>query len=229
MLAPRLAGANTVIHQRQKDLLFFVISKASVFNYCYRKYVSPWKNRNGKGVHLNLGCGDKYCDYCVNIDANPLRKFDLWLNIRNGLPFGDQSVDSIYTAQMIEHFYPQELARVLFDCHRVLKIDSGMRIVEPSVENAIAAYSVRKVQWFSEWPRSSRSVGCRFSNFIFCDGQHRNAFDFEYMSEMLLSAGFSEVEKCRPSASRLYPAEALSLSENDQHGPSVCLYMEAFC
>ncbi|HWO30687.1 MAG TPA: methyltransferase domain-containing protein [Candidatus Acidoferrum sp.] len=218
-----------MIHQRQKDLLLFVISKASVFNHCYRKYVSPWKNKNGKGVHLNLGCGDKYCDYFVNIDANPLRKLDLWLDIRNGLPFGDQSVDSIYTAQMLEHFYPNELARVLSECRRVLKSDAGMRIVVPSLENAIAAYSLHKVQWFSDWPRSNRSIGGRFSNFIFCDGQHRNAFDFEYMSEILLSAGFSGVEKSRPGASRLYPAEALSPSENDQHDPSVCLYMEAFC
>ena len=60
--------------------------------------------------------------------------------------------------------------------------------------NAIAAYSVRKVQWFSDWPRSNRSIGGRFSNFIFCDGQHRNAFDFDYMSEILLSVGFAEVE-----------------------------------
>lgn len=72
-----------MIHQRQKDVLFFVISKGSVFNHFCRKYVSPWKNRNGKGVYLNLGCGDKYCDYFVNIDANPLRKVDLWLDIRS--------------------------------------------------------------------------------------------------------------------------------------------------
>ena len=164
-----------MIHQRQKDLLLLMISKASVLNHGYRKYVSPWKDRNGKGVHLNLGCGDKYCDY-----------------------------------------------------FRVLKSDAGMRIVVPSLENAIAAYSVRKLQWFSDWPRSNRSIGGRFSNFIFCDGQHRNAFDFEYMSEMLLGAGFCVVEKSRPGASRLYPPEALAPSENDPQDPPACLYMEVF-
>jgi len=217
-----------VIHQRQKDLLFFLMSKTSLLNHFYRKYLSPWKNGNGKRVHLNLGCGDKYCDYFVNIDANPLRKLDLWLDIRNGLPFADESVDSIYTAQMLEHFYPNELVTVLSECRRVLKSDAGMRVVVPSLENAIAAYSVRKMQWFSDWPRSNRSIGGRFSNFIFCDGQHRNAFDFEYMSEMLLSAGFSKVEKSRPGISRLYPQEALAPSENDPQDPPACLYMEVF-
>lgn len=216
-----------MIHQRQKDLLLFMISKGSALNHCYRKYVSPWKNKNGNGVHLNLGCGDKYCDYFVNIDANPLRKLDLWLDVRNGLPFTDQSVDSIYTAQMLEHFYPDELVKVLSECCRVLKRNAGMRIVVPSLENAIAAYSDRKIEWFSDWPRSNRSVGGRFSNFIFCDGQHRNAFDFEYMRELLLGLGFSHVEKSRPGISRFYPTEALVFSEDDSNDPPLCLYMEA--
>jgi len=215
-----------VIHQRQKDVLFFILSKASAVNHGYRKYVSPWKARNGKGVHLNLGSGDKYCDYFVNIDANPLRKLDLWLDVRNGLPFADQSVDSIYTAQMLEHLYPNELTKALSECHRVLKSNAGIRIVVPSLENAIAAYSVGKLQWFSDWPRSNKSIGGRFSNFVFCDGQHRNAFDFDYMSEMLWNAGFSAAEKCRPGASRIYPPEALALSENDPVEPTACLYME---
>jgi predicted SAM-dependent methyltransferase len=200
-----------VILQRQKELPFFVISRASVLDLCYRKYATPWKNKNGKGVRLNLGCGGKYCDYFVNIDANPLRKLDLGLDIRNGLPFGAQSVNSTCRAQVLEHFYPDELVRVLSECCRILKSDAEMRIVVPSLENAIAAFSVRKVQWFSDWPRSNCSMGGRFFNFIFCDGQHRNVFDFEQMSEMLLSAGFFEVERRRPAASRLYPAEALSV------------------
>jgi predicted SAM-dependent methyltransferase len=199
----------------------------SALNHYYRKYVVPWKGGNGKGLHLNLGCGHRRCDYFVNIDANPLLKPDLWLDIRNGLPFADQSVDSIYTAQMLEHFYPDELMKVLSECSRVLKRHSGMRIVVPSLENAVAAYAVHKLQWFSDWPRSNRSAGGRFSNFIFCDGQHRNAFDFEYMSEMLQSAGFSEIEESRPGASRLYPTEALAQSETDSNDPPAFLYVEA--
>ncbi len=218
-----------MIHQRQKDLLFLLISKASVLNHGYRKYVSPWKSRNGKGVHLNLGCGDKYCDYFVNIDANPLRKLDLWLDIRNGLPFPNESVDSVYTAQMLEHFYPNELVKVLSECHRVMKGYAGMRVVVPSLENAIAAYSARRLEWFSDWPRSNHSTGGRFSNFIFCDGQHRNAFDFEYMSEMLSRAGFGRIEKSCPGTSSIYPPEVLALTENDLQDPPTCLYMEAFC
>jgi hypothetical protein len=79
--------------------------------------------------------------------------------------------------------YPR--ARVPSKCHCVLKTDAGMRIIGPSLENAIAAYSVRKMQWFSDWPFSNRSAGGRFSAFIFCHGQHDDAFDFDYMSEML--------------------------------------------
>jgi hypothetical protein len=53
-------------------------------------------------------------------------------------------------------------------------------------------------------------------------------FDFEYTSEMPLSAGFSELEKSRPSAGRLYPGEALALSEKDPGDLYLCLYVEVF-
>jgi hypothetical protein len=54
-------------------------------------------------------------------------------------------------------------------------------------------------------------------------------FDFEDMSEMLLSAGVSELEKGRRSASRLYPGEeVLSLSEKDRGDLYLCLYVEVF-
>jgi hypothetical protein len=85
-------------------------------------------------------------------------------------------------------------AKVPSECQRVLKTDAGMRIVVPSLENAIAAHSVRKMQWFSDWPSSDRSSMGRFSAFIFCHGQDLDAFDFDYMSEMLWG-GLSEVEK----------------------------------
>jgi prepilin-type processing-associated H-X9-DG protein len=44
------------------------------------------------------------------------------------------------------------------------------------------------------FPLSFESLGGRFSNYVFCDGQHPTAFDFGYMSEVLRGAGFRDVE-----------------------------------
>src|SRR6185437_10267652 len=60
---------------------------------------------NGHRLDLHLGCGPKYLPGFVNIDANPMHKTDILLDIRCGLPFASNSVDSIYSTHMIEHLY----------------------------------------------------------------------------------------------------------------------------
>jgi hypothetical protein len=87
-----------MIHQRRKDALFWCIRNATIPNYLLRRYVSPQKTRNGSPIHLNLGCGDKYVEGFVNIDANPRRKLNLWVDVRNGLAFRGGTVDSVYSS-----------------------------------------------------------------------------------------------------------------------------------
>ena len=217
-----------MLHQRYKDILFLMISKATLPGYWFHRFVRHPQARNGSGLHLHLGCGPKYLEGFVNIDANPLRKIDLWLDVRNGLPFRSESVDSIYSTHVLEHLYPDELKNVLCECARVLKRGCGTRIVVPSLSNAILAYNQKKVAWFSQFPRHYESLGGRFSNFIFCDGQHRTAFDSDYMREMLNSVGFSEVMQVREGESRLYGADVPSYELEDGSNLPHSLYIEAF-
>ena len=218
-----------MLHQRYKDILFLLISKATLPGYWFHRFVLPPQSRNGSGLHLHLGCGPKYLPGFVNIDANPLRKIDLWLDVRNGLPYRSESVDSIYSTHVLEHLFPDELKNALCECVRVLKIGGGVRIVVPSLSNAILAYNQKKVAWFSDqFPRHYESLGGRFSNFIFCDGQHRTAFDSDYMREMLSSVGFSEVVEVREGESRLYGTNVPSYELNDGSNLPHSLYIEAF-
>ena len=218
-----------MIHQRYKDIYFLSVKKVTFPNYVLRKYLLPIKPQNGHGVHLHVGCGEKYLTGFLNIDGNRLRKLDLWLDIRNGLPFHTGSVDSIYTSQMLEHFFTDELGKILMECLRVLKPAGGIRISVPNLRNAIIAYIENKSSWFSHWPHDRKSVGGRFSNFIFCDGQHRNAFDFDYFVELLTSAGFSEIVETKPACSRLYNEEVLRHCEAEQFPECPhSLYIEAF-
>jgi predicted SAM-dependent methyltransferase len=181
------------------------------------------------GLHLHLGCGDKYIPGFVNIDGNCFRRLDLWIDIRNGLPFPDGIVDGIYTSQTLEHLFPDELWRVLAECYRVLKPCGGMRISVPNLKNAVVAYTNQDASWFGNWPREYASLGGRFSNFIFCDGQHRNAFDFDYFQELLSKVGFSRVEEEQNGRSRLYSGEILGPCEPEPF-PDLThsLYIEAF-
>ena len=215
-----------MLHQRYKDIVFWGISKATLPNYLLRRYILP-KRRNG-ATHLHLGCGTKYLPGFVNIDGNLSGKIDLWLDVRNGLPFPPNSVDSIYSAHMFEHFYSDELTHLLQECVRVLKPGGGIRLIVPNLESAIRAYSEGKNRWFDSFPRNFESPGGRFSNFIFCDGQHRTAFDFTYLDEVLRKATFSYVERAAEGESRLYASAVPPYEPCDSRDLPHSLYVEAF-
>ena len=218
-----------MLHQRYKDIAFLAIAKLTVPNYWLRRGVSKLRTQNGKAVHLHLGCGTKYLPGFVNIDANPFQRVDIWLDVRCGLPFADSSVDSVYSSHVLEHFYPDELQELATECARVLKPGAGMRLVVPSLRSAIRAYEASRAQWFdANFPRHFDSLGGRFSNFVFCDGQHRAAYDFSYLEEELRKAGFREVEESAEGASRLYGDRVPPFEPGDSRELPHSLYVEAF-
>ena len=217
-----------MLHQRYKDIVFWGIAKATFPNYLLRRYLLSAHPVNGAN-HLHLGCGPKYLSGFVNIDGNPFNRIDLWLDVRNGLPFRSNSVDSIYATHMFEHFYPDELKRLLRECLRVLKPGSGVRLIVPNLKSAIVAYSDQRSEWFDDsFPRHFDSLGGRFSNFVFCDGQHRTAFDFGYLDEVLREAGFREVEESAEGKSRLYGSKVPPYEPGDSKELPHSLYVEAF-
>jgi SAM-dependent methyltransferase len=217
-----------LLHQRYKNIAFWGISKAALPNYFVQRYL--WCVRSPRStVHLHLGCGTKYLTGFLNIDANPFARIDLWLDARNGLPFPSNSADSIYSTHMFEHFYDDELRGLLGECLRVLKPGAGIRLVVPNLTSAIAAYNERRINWFEDsFPHHFDSLGGRFSNFIFCDGQHRTAFDFGYLDEVLRAAGFREVEKAGEGQSRLYGSEVPPYDPGDSDELPHSLYVEGF-
>jgi predicted SAM-dependent methyltransferase len=130
---------------------------------------------------------------------------------------------------MFEHFYPDELNRLLLECIRVLKPGAGVRLIVPNLESAIFAYSQSQSEWFDDkFPRHFDSLGGRFSNFVFCDGQHRTAFDFTYLDEVLRQTGFREVERSAEGKSRLYNGNVPSYEPGDSRDLPHSLYVEAF-
>jgi SAM-dependent methyltransferase len=153
-----------VLHQRYKDFCFLLIAQATWPNYWVKKLGHAVGAVNRDRSRLHLGCGPKYLPGFVNIDANPLLKSDIWLDVRFGLPFASGSIDSIYSTHMIEHFYPDEVEKLLRDCARVLKAGGGMRIIVPSLSNAILAFQQNRRDWFYDnSPRHFDSLGGRFS------------------------------------------------------------------
>jgi hypothetical protein len=217
-----------LLHQRYKDLCCLALAKATLPNYWVRKSACAIGAGNGHARHLHLGCGPKFLPGFVNIDANPFLKVDIWLDVRRGLPFRTASIESIYSTHIIEHFFPDELEQLFRECFRVLRTGAGPRLVVPSLRNAIRAYQENRAErFYDSLPRHFDSLGGRFSNFVFFDGQHRTAFDFGYLDEVLRKSGFNVVEEVAEGKSRLYANNIPPFEPNDAVLPH-SLYVEAF-
>lgn len=72
--------------------------------------------------YLNLGCGSKYIknEKWDNIDFHGNDEV-IAVNILQGLPYKDNSVDGIFSSCMLEHFSKEQAECHIKECLRVLK------------------------------------------------------------------------------------------------------------
>ncbi len=142
-------------------------------------------------VCLNLGCGDDYRVGMINVDGNLLRRPELWMDLRNPLPFPSCSVHFVYCSHTLEHLYPDEALQLLCEIRRVLAPDQGiLRLAVPSFEHAL---QIAEGRARSLWPRESASRYGQAINYLFCDGQHRYGYSACSLADALTSAGFGNV------------------------------------
>ena len=125
---------------------------------------------NTKKIMLNLGCGFKTSNSTdfINIDWSPylrlnrnpiirfltkrivskerLKNFNsipkniMVHNLKNGIPFSDNSVDVVYHSHLFEHLDRHIGKEFLNEINRVLKPGGKLRIVVPDLERLCADY-----------------------------------------------------------------------------------------
>jgi len=205
-----------------KNLYYATLGKLSVVSFYRHKVFPSQKHRN---AFVNIGCGENYVDNMVNIDGNVFRRKDIWLDLTLGLPFPDNSIRGVYASHVLEHFSGDNARRLLSEAYRVLCPGGGVRIVVPSLEFAIEAYTTKTVSLLPEWPEKHDSIGGRFNNFLLCANQHLLMFDFSFLEEILTGVGFREVSREKAHASRVFTPEHMRFEPVDQSA-QLSLYVE---
>lgn len=142
----------------------------------------PWhalKCRAGTFTHkkINLGCGATYLPGWINVDGNPFRKKDLWLDLRLRWPFRNDSVDGLVAAHVIEHLFDEELDHFFVEAKRVLKEGAFVHIEVPSLELLVQNYL-------------SNKDGIYFNELVHWHGAHHQVFDSQRLKTMLSTFGF---------------------------------------
>jgi len=162
------------------------------------KFIAP-----GEPVQLNIGCGPNAKSGWVNIDLGP--GGDVVLDVREGLPFDDDSCDLIYSEHFLEHLiYPDESMPFLEECRRVLEADGRIEIGVPDARYVVESCRNDPIDpdflaaaALNGWgyPESCRT-GFEYINYHFRMGeQHKFAFDLTTLKLQLENAGFRSIRQ----------------------------------
>ena len=92
--------------------------------------------------YLNVGCGYHYSNEKIwtNLDYNKTGIDVISHNLIEGIPFDNNTFQTVYHSHLLEHFSKSEGLMLLKECYRVLKPGGVLRIVVPDLEQIARAY-----------------------------------------------------------------------------------------
>jgi predicted SAM-dependent methyltransferase len=160
--------------------------------------------KNFKGpVKLNVGCGTDYKNGWINIDNNSdhnIEKLDLDWDLRNPLPFDDNSVDFIFNEHFLEHLTVEEGQGAIKDFMRVLKPDGVLRIAMPDLETAIKFYNDpnwKRRPFIKNFDLQFVQTRAELLNMNFRWWGHKWLYDWEELERRLRDSGCTKIKRKR--------------------------------
>jgi SAM-dependent methyltransferase len=156
-------------------------------------------------IKVHLGPGQKnYIAGWINVDANIFTgKADLWIDLRDPLPFHDDSLSAVYSHHMVEHLPNIEFH--FAEVYRCLKPGGVYRVGSPNGDSAITKFVENDMGWFGGFPDPRKSIGGKFENFIFCRQEHLTILTYSFLDEIMTKIGFCSPKKCAPMKETNYP------------------------
>lgn len=79
---------------------------------------------------INLGCGNRRMDNCINLDRDTRCKPDIVADFNDKLPFEDNSVEYVYCSHVIEHV--DDIFHFMYEIWRVCVHEAEVHIIAPN-------------------------------------------------------------------------------------------------
>jgi predicted SAM-dependent methyltransferase len=139
---------------------------------------------------LHLGCGKRHIPGFIHIDAAPAPHVDWVTRVERLSMFEDGAAELVYASHVLEHFSRREVPRVLGEWRRVLAPGGVLRLAVPDFAACAKLYHEKGLE-----DGLSGLIG------LICGGQrdvydfHKSIFDEDYLTRLLMDAGFREVRR----------------------------------
>lgn len=172
---------------------------------------------------LNWGCGGMPAEGWLNADRLPLPGIDVCGDIRDGLPLPDDDLDYIVGIHALQDLPYLDLAPALREMRRVLKPGGVLRLGLPDLDRAIDAYWRGDRDYFYVPDEHARSIGGKLIAQMIWYGSTRTPFTYDFAEELLLSAGFRGVIRCRFGETASRYSEIVRLDNRERES----LFVEA--
>jgi predicted SAM-dependent methyltransferase len=176
------------------------IAKTSIYEVkCQvsKKYVRKLI-QEGKDIFIEVGAGNKKgTNGWTTIDMT--ENCDIFWDLRNGIPFPDESLKKIYSSHFFEHLSFSETQKFLDECKRVLLPGGTFSICVPNSRLYIELYlksdSIDRQKFLQYEPANNHTTALDFINYTaYMDGQHKYMFDEENLLHILKAKEFKNVQ-----------------------------------
>lgn len=169
-----------------------------------RSYLNRWLRTSQRKI-LNLGGGGNCLEGCLTADIDA--RADVYVDITKSLPFPDNSVDSIFCEEAIEHVSRSAGEAMLGECFRILKTGGTIRVSTPDLDYFAARLNGDEI------------------NSIFYEHSHVYLYTRSELLEALRRARFESIQ------SYAYGEGALGYLDSHamrfQHAPEISQFIEA--
>jgi predicted SAM-dependent methyltransferase len=181
---------------------------------------------------LQIGGSWHLLEGWLNTDIEPIPGA-VQMDATRCFPFADAAFAYVFTEHMIEHVPYEQGARMLAECHRVLRKGGVLRVATPDLARIAGLYSdhptaaqQRYLDWFCETfvPAGQPKTRVAAINAHFRLWGHQFIYDEATLADALRAAGFTSVTK-HPLGESAHPA--LSGLENTQRYPDGLLDFES--
>ncbi|GEM_PF-2181002 len=155
-------------------------------------------------LKIELGGGENpYGHGFFNVDVRPLPTVDIQCDLRQ-LIFSDESIEEVFTTNVLEHFLLNEAIQVLKEAFRVLKVGGKITIIVPDLRQLMQDYMDKRLSFE------------KFNRFLYGSQEHsynihRSNYTFEDIKKALESIGFQDIK--RQSYSLAEPYEGCPMLE----------------